>query len=114
MFNRKIGFLAIGMALCLAIHPQNASAEIFKSSEFLGWERKNQEFYIRTSIGMASLIVGQTDKAQAKCVDDWYVGDETKANDYILDVMRKHPEYHPRGIILAVLEKKCGKFVYKP
>ena len=88
-------------------------SEIFKSSEFLTWDREATEFYIRTSVGMASLIVGQTDKSQGKCVDDWYYKDQTVSNAYIFDAMKRFPDYHPRGVILAAMEKKCGKFAYK-
>lgn len=98
---------------CTPIHAEEQEqTDIFKSSEFLKWERQNQEFYIHTSVGMAGLIVGQTSKKQSKCIDDWYFKAEQASVDYILDVMRQHSEFHPRGIILAVMEKKCGKFIY--
>ncbi len=98
--------------LPFAILPQNAIAGVFKSSEFLTWKRNSQDFYIRTSIGMAGLIATRNDKAHGKCLDDWYFSDEDAANEAILDVMREHPDYHPRGVILAVLEKRCGSFTY--
>lgn len=112
MLTRTRSSLAICTAIFLASSPQIAAAEIFKGSEFLKWERDSQEFYIRTSVGMASLIIGQTDKAQSKCVDDWYYANEKTGNDHILDAMSKHPDFHPRGVILAVMEKKCGEFSY--
>jgi len=83
-------------------------AETFKSSEFLKWKRETQAFYISTAIGMASLVVGQSDKAKATCIDDWYYEDEPAAEEYIFGIMRQYPENHPRGIIYAVLKKKCG------
>jgi hypothetical protein len=110
--SKALRIAVLGVAL-LASVPSYAADNIFKSSEFLTWTSQSQEFYIRTSVGMASLIVGQTDKAQGKCVDDWYFGNEPSANKHIFDVMRRHSEFHPRGVILAVLEKKCGKFAYQ-
>ena len=74
------------------------------------WSRESQDYYIRTSVGMASLVSAQNDKAHAKCLDDWYYRDETTGNDDVLAVMRRFPEYHPRGVILAVMEKRCGSF----
>ncbi len=94
----------------LAFHPHALRAEIFKSSEFLTWKRDSQDFYIRTSVGMASLIAAQSNKTQATCIDDWYFGDEHAANTFIRDVMDKNPSYHPRGIILGVIQKHCGSF----
>lgn len=62
---------------------------------------------------MASLVAAQNDKAQATCIDDWYYGDEAAANRHIVSVMEQYPTYHPRGVILAVLRKKCGSFQYR-
>ena len=100
-------------SICLAFTaflPQISHAEIFKSSDFLEWKLDSQDFYIRTSVGMASLIAAQVDKTQATCIDDWYFGDENAANAFIRDVMGDNPSYHPRGIILGVIQKNCGSF----
>lgn len=106
---------AVTVAVLFAMAcPQMAFAdEIFKSSKFLTWKRASQEFYIQTSIGIAGMIAGQNDKVQEKCLEDWYVKNEKGATDFILSTMARFPDYHPRGVILAALEKKCGKFIYK-
>tara|TARA_R110002110_G_scaffold257206_2_gene473153 strand:- start:8568 stop:8918 length:351 start_codon:yes stop_codon:yes gene_type:complete len=106
--------LALAMAIGLSsfVYPQDSSADVFKSSEFLKWPAKSQAFYFRTSIGMAGLVAGRNDKKQGKCIDDWYFATQDKANAHILSVMQKHPAFHPRGVILAVLEKQCGKLIY--
>lgn len=93
--------------ICL-LYPQIASSEIFKSSDFLTWKRDSQDFYIEASVGMASLIADQRDKAKARCIDNWYYADEGAANSFVLSLMRENPTYHPRGIILGVIQKKCG------
>lgn len=90
----------------------SATAQEFKSSEFLTWNRDNQEFYIRTSMGMAGLIAGRNVESQGKCLDDWYFGNQDKANNEVLATMRRFPSYHPRGVIAAIMEKKCGSIVY--
>ena len=90
--------------------PQISHAEIFKSSDFLAWKSNSQDFYIEASVGMASLIAAQSDKTQATCIDDWYYEDENAANTFIRDVMSNNPSYHPRGIILGVIQKHCGSF----
>ncbi len=84
--------------------------EMFKSSDFLTWKRANQEFYINTSIGMASLIASQLDTDQSKCISHWMATDEQLAYDQVLSSMKQFPDYHPRGVILAVIERRCGKF----
>jgi len=111
----KINYLlrsfAIGaFAIFTTAHATPSYADIFKSSEFLLWEPNNRSAYIDTSVGMASLIAAQNDKTQAKCIDDWYYGDADKSTQYIENVMRDYPDLHPRGVILASVEKQCGKF----
>lgn len=61
---------------------------------------------------MAGLIAGQNDEKQGACIDDWYFRNESEAHDYIIGVMKTYPSYHPRGVILAVLEKRCGELRY--
>jgi hypothetical protein len=90
-----------------------AADDMFTSKEFLKLNEETQAFYMRTSIGMLSLVVGQTNQTDGKCIENWYFVDEKKANAYIADTMQRFPDYHPRGVILAVAEKKCGKFIYK-
>ncbi len=109
MFIIKRVALLSAMAIVIACFPQQLSAEIFKSAEFLKWDRESQDYYIRTSVGMASLVSAQSDKTHAKCLDDWYTAEKT-ANDLVLTAMERFPEFHPRGVILAVMQKQCGTF----
>lgn len=97
--------------LAAPAHAEKPTPEnIFTGTEFLTWERKNQEFYIQTSIGMAALIVAQYSQSQAKCVSDSFNEEQKDVYEHVLDAVKKFPDYHPRGTILAVLEKKCGEF----
>lgn len=105
----RLGALILAFAL---IYPQESQAETFTSAEFLKWKQVNQESYFRTNIGMASLIALQNDKRHAKCLEEWYYVDQRRARDYILKTMREHPEYHPRGVLVAIMKKKCGSFNY--
>jgi len=91
---------------------KGAGAEVFTAKSFLTWERENQEFYIHTAVGMAGLIAVKNNKQQSQCIDDWYAANEDAAVEHILDVMRQYPSFHPRGVILAVVKKKCGTFNY--
>ncbi len=110
--KKQLGVTACTL-ICMAFPQISYADDIFKGSEFLTWERANQDFYIKTSIGMANLVVAQNDENQAQCVDKWYYSDEKAKNSFILETMRKNPEYHPRGVILGVLQKQCGQFKYK-
>ena len=77
------------------------------------WKRPQQEFYMRTTIGMAGLIIRRNQKSQGDCVDDWYFKNQKTATDEMLETMRQYPDYHPQGVILAFVEKRCGSAVYK-
>ncbi len=100
-----MGVLALGLALASVSVQAN---DVFQSVQFLEWKTLNQDAYIETSVGMASLIASQSDKTQAKCIDDWYYDAEARANDAVRNVMRANPQFHPRGVILAVVQKRCG------
>ncbi len=113
----KFTHIAIASTAVLLAFPQLSTAQakepnIFKASEFLAWSEQNRNFYIRTNVGMASLIVGQTSKRQAQCIDGWYINEENNGHAFILEKMHQFSEFHPRGVLLAVLEKKCGAFSY--
>jgi hypothetical protein len=99
---------AIFCTICTPLYAQ----DVFKSSEFLKWTEGNRSFYIRTSVGMAGSISGYNNEKHAKCLENWYFSGEAKANEDIYVVMRKFPNYHPRGIIIAVLKRQCGSFDY--
>lgn len=99
---------AIFSTICTPLYAQ----DVFKSSKFLKWPEDSRSFYIRTSVGMAGSISGYNNEKHAKCLENWYFSDEAKANKDIYDVMDKFPDYHPRGIIIAVLKRQCGSFEY--
>lgn len=105
LFGRS---LLVAIAILLTFSSTQAYAEVFKASEFLKWERKNQEFYIETSIGMGALIIAQYDEPKAKCVSDAFNENDSTIHDRVLKAMSQFPEYHPRATIFAILEKMCG------
>lgn len=105
---RIVASVAISFAVCMPVY-----ATTFTSAEFLKWETKTRDFYVRTTVGTASLIARQNDKRHAKCLEDWYFGNERKSADEIYNAMKHNNEVHPRAIVLAMLQKKCGTFTYR-
>lgn len=105
---RRLITTALGLGLIFIAVPQ-ARADEFTSAEFLKWPRENQSAYFSVSIGMAGFIVSMRDKPKARCLEDWYFKDTTRAEDAILSTMRRFPEFHPRGVLVAVLQKQCGE-----
>ena len=118
MLTVKRLYFAILIVGLTAVYPQASASQqplepdIFKSSEFLTWQRSSQKFYLDASIGMASLIIEQNDKDKAACLERWYLDGNNDALEFILGKMRDFPDYHPRGIIAAVIENKCGSMTF--
>lgn len=108
----KLTFRASIFAILMLNSTPLYAKNIFKNSEFLKWNEENRSFYIRTSIGMAGLIAAQNDKAHANCLEKWYFSNQSKKNVFIYGIMKQYPNHHPRGIIMAVLQKQCGSFRY--
>ena len=114
--NRKINYLHLAALILTITITQPIYAEtqepvnIFTGSEFLTWDQANQELYLRTSFGIAAFVVNQYSPDQGKCLNDWFANNEQAAYTRFIDTMKRFPEYHPRGTIIAVMEKQCGKF----
>lgn len=89
------------------------NADDFTSAAFLEWKYDSQRSYIDANVGMASLIAGQNDKPQGVCIDDWFYSDIDKATVEVLGIMKRFSDHHPRAVILAIIEKHCGKIKLK-
>lgn len=92
--------------------PAFSQDDFLKSSEFLTWKETTQDFYIRASIGMAGFITSRNKKSQADCLENWYFQNIKNGNGKITKAMKQFPDYHPRAVLLAVVEKQCGKLIF--
>lgn len=104
---------AIALALGLGMAGAGAKAETFTSAEFLTQNEAAQTSFIEISITMAATVATQANPAIARCIDEWYFEDKPRQeqrNRHIVSVMRQYPDYHPSGVILAVIQKACGSF----
>lgn len=90
-----------------------AFADGLTAADVLGWPGDSQSFFLSTAIGMAGVIATQNDPAKARCLDEWYFADRVGANQEILDAMGRFPTYHPHGVLMAVIEKRCGSFDFR-
>ena len=95
------------------ICPQNLVAEGFTGEEFATWEIINQRSYIQTSVMMAGVVATQVKPEISQCIDTWFfLSDETLAREAsaMAAVIEQYPAHHPSGVILALVQQKCGKF----
>lgn len=109
--KRTIAVLA-ALAVAFPVLSSPAQSEMFTSGEFLEWPKESQRGYLQSSIGMASIIARQNRSSQGDCIDRWYFENETVTFNKVLAVMKKHTNYHPHGVILAMAEKACGPLEY--
>lgn len=84
----------------------------FKSSKFLTYPADAQANYISTSAVAAASIAALNSQSQGKCLGDWVSKHRAGGYQPVMDAMRKYPDDHPTGLILAVLQKECGAFKY--
>jgi hypothetical protein len=110
MLSRKaIVIASLSTIVCSAAFADDG----FKSSKFLTYPADSQKSYIGTSVMMAGTVASLNNPAQAKCVDDWAAEHQGSGYDPVISAMRKFPDDHPSGLILAVLVKACGPFKYR-
>ncbi|MEM9574875.1 MAG: hypothetical protein AAF870_06560, partial [Pseudomonadota bacterium] len=79
------------------------------------WSEDSQNNYFQTSITMIGVVATQTGSHAhiATCIDDWYWNEDganPEINDKIRAAMRQYPDLYPQAIVLAVVERECGKF----
>lgn len=61
--------LIVSVLLFSPVKAPAYAGEMFQSGDFLTWTEASCAAYIETSIGMASLIAAQRDRAKADCID---------------------------------------------
>lgn len=101
-------FLLLFCTLGIQAHAEDK----LRGQQFLDWNVQSQDFYLEASIGMASLIAARNDEGRAQCLEDWYFSDMTARNNTIRQTISEHLEFHPRAVILSILQQQCGSFEF--
>lgn len=102
---------ASAVAILLASYPQPSGAQGFTGAEFATWSEASQDGYIQTSVTMAAVIAAQVNGEVAGCLDAWYAPGQpvqSERNALIRSFIAEHADFHPSGVILAVLQDACG------
>lgn len=90
---------------------QTYAQDSYTSAEFLERTIESQNAFMQTSVTMIGVVATRIRPEIAHCIDDWYGGDAMdQRNDFIRSVMREHSEFHPSGVVLAVVQRACGRF----
>jgi len=112
MMRKSKRLTALVFAVAFGAAPVQAEDK-YTSAEFLSsGSVKSQDAYIQNAVTMTGVVATQVRPEVAACIDKWYAysdGSNEKRNKEIREVMREYPEYHPAGVILAVIQQACGK-----
>lgn len=100
---------AIGLIAGALIYPQETAAEGFTGEVFATWSRSSQDSYIQTSVMMAGVVLTRIKPSASNCIDAWYFKEpKEERNRYISETIVTYTDYHPSGVILAIIEQECG------
>ncbi|WP_439543306.1 hypothetical protein [Hyphomicrobium sp.] len=110
MFRRKA--LALATLSTIVCGGAAVADDGFKSSKFLTYPAESQSSYIGTAVMMAGVIASKNVPEQARCIDKWAATHIASGYQPVIEAMQNFPEYHPTGVIIAVLQKSCGSFDY--
>ncbi|MEM6890782.1 MAG: hypothetical protein AAGA74_16210 [Pseudomonadota bacterium] len=102
---------AISLGIVAAFRPQVSAAEGFTGVEFNAWETSAQDSYIQTSMTMVGVVLAQLQPDKARCINDWYFADgqSSARNSFIRKTIASYQDYHPSGVILAIVAEECGQ-----
>ena len=112
MLSRKLLASASLSTIVCSLAVTALAQDGFKSSKFLTYPSESQKSYIDTAAVAATVVVSLNSASQAKCLGDWVAKHRQGNFGPVLDAMRKFPDDHPMGLIIAVLQKECGAFKY--
>lgn len=82
----------------------------FTTADLLERPVEAQNGHIQVSVTMIGVIASQIRPEIARCIDDWYGPAVNERNAYIRSIMQQHSEFHPAGVILAIVQRECGQF----
>ena len=100
---------AISLASCMPAY----AGESVKTKEFLTYDYASQAYFIKLTVNTATVIATQIRQDMAQCIADWYGDDEQKSetrNQEVLTTMKRLPDTYPSAVMIAILQKNCGKF----
>lgn len=103
------------IAALFVAYPQISLADGFTGADVLNWTEQQQNNYFQTSVTMIGIVATQVEGREqiAECIDGWYWKGEAADpanNAFIRDAISRYPDLYPQAVILAVVEKNCGKF----
>ena len=105
--------MAIGFAAGVMFHPQVSSADGFDGASLMEWSEASQVAYLQNSIVMTMTVSSRLNEVHASCISDWFFeGDRFRDGrlEELRTTISRYADYHPGGVIVAMIERECGEF----
>ncbi len=80
-----------------------------KSSEFLQHTDGQRAWWFTGAFETLAHSMSQIDKVKSNCIADWYFNAPEQRRKELEDTMRKYPEHAPSSVVIALVQKNCGK-----
>ena len=106
---------AILVGLLSVSCPQKVWADqLLTNADFLNWSEDTQRWWIGAAALMAGHVAFLENPERGGCVWRWYFDDADAKKALVIRSMEKHPDSTPTGVLIALMERACGKFPRKP
>ena len=96
-------------ALAVTVPCIQAYAEPPKSSEFLQHSDGQRAWWFTGAFETLAHSMSQIDKTKSDCIADWYFNAPEERRKELEDTMRKYPDHAPSAVVIALMQKHCGK-----
>ena len=98
-------------ALTVTVPCIQAYAAPPKNSEFLQYSDSQRAWWFAGAFEVVGHAVAQRNQSQGDCIADWYFkgNGEKQRQQEIEDAMRKYPDHAPSSVVIALVQKHCGK-----
>ncbi len=80
-----------------------------KSSEFLQHADGQRAWWFTGAFETLAHSMSQIDKVRSDCIADWYFKAPEQRRKELEDTMRKYPDHAPSSVVIALVQKVCGK-----
>lgn len=113
----KQTFYASMCLVFISFYPQpSAAGGDFTAADLLAWSEEGRSNYYQIAIGMMGAAFSQNRIGYGTCIGEWYFADNGNTDNPHRELdraMKRFSEYDPRGIIIGIIEKKCGSLPLK-
>lgn len=113
MNSIRVALGAIAITASALFNPQVSKADTFTGADLLKWSEASQVAYLQNAIIMAMTVSSRMSETHAACISEWFFEADGFRDARLADLngaIEKYADYHPGGVIVAIVERECGAF----